>query len=118
MNALRIYTTVSKTPNVSMRMFHFVMIVIPRGIVKTATAAKVISISISISTLIITCSPSYLRNSKIRTIIYLLIYSFIYLSIYLFISLFISLCRVFRGWMPWWPLMMYFTLGNKNIVTS
>lgn len=41
MNALRIYTTVSKTRNVSMRMVHFIVIVI-LGILKTATAAKLI----------------------------------------------------------------------------
>lgn len=67
MNALRIYTTVSKTRNVSMRMVHFIVIVI-LGILKTATAAKVISISIS--TLIIRCISSFLRNSKIRTILF------------------------------------------------
>ena len=82
MNALRIYTTVRRTRNVSMRIVHFIVIAI-LGILKTATAAKVISKSIS--TLIITCIPSFLRNSKTRTVIYL------------FISLFISLCRVFRG---------------------
>ena len=71
MNALRIYTTVSKTRNVSMRMVHFIVIVI-LGILKTATAAKVISISISI--LIITCIPSVLKHSKTRTI-YLLVYA-------------------------------------------
>ena len=70
MNALRIYTTVRKTRNVSMRMVHFIVIVI-LGMLKTATAAKVISIPISISK--ITCVPSFLRHSKIRTIIYLLI---------------------------------------------
>ena len=72
MNALRIYTTVSKTRNVSMRVDHFIVIVIP-GILKTATAAKVISISISV--LIITCIPSFLRHSKIKPIIYLLVYT-------------------------------------------
>ena len=71
MNALRIYTTVSKTRNVSMRMVHFIVLVI-LGILKSATAAKVISISISI--LIITCIPSALKHSKIRTI-YLLVYA-------------------------------------------
>ena len=79
MNALRIYTTVRKTRNVSMRMVHFIVIVI-LGILKTATAAKVISISIS--TLIIICIPSFLRNSKTRTVIYLFIYLFIYLLVY------------------------------------
>ena len=71
MNALRIYTTVSKTRNVSMRMVHFIVLVI-LGILKSATAAKVISISISI--LIITCIPSALKHSKVRTI-YLLVYA-------------------------------------------
>lgn len=47
MNALRIYTTVSKTRNVSMRMVHFIVLVI-LGILKSATAANVISISISV----------------------------------------------------------------------
>ena len=70
MNALRIYTTVSKTRNVSMKVDHFIVIVIP-GILKTATAAKVISISV----LIITCIPSFLRHSKIKPIIYLLVYT-------------------------------------------
>lgn len=70
MNALRIYTTVSKTRNVSMRVDHFIVIVI-LGILKTATAAKVISISV----LIITCIPSSLRHSKIKPIIYLLVYA-------------------------------------------
>ena len=72
MNALRIYTTVSKTRNVSMRMVHFIVIVI-LGILKTATAAKVISIS----TLIIRCIPSFLRNSKIRTILFLWLYALV-----------------------------------------
>ena len=74
MNALRIYTTVSKTRNVSMRVDHFIVIVI-LGILKTATAAKVISISIS--TLIIRCIPSFLRNSKMRTILFLWLYALV-----------------------------------------
>ena len=81
MNALRIYTTVSKTRNVSMRVDHFIVIVI-LGILKTATAAKVISISI----------PVFNNN----------MYSLILKAFQdKTDNLFISLYRVFRGWMLW-----------------